>query len=136
MRASGVILLSMMMAGTQGATAAVTVTKSDFGKLPDGKAAEVYTLKDADLEVKITNYGARIVAIDAKDRNGKMADVVLGYNSVEGYVNEAQKDKKTYFGAIVGRYGNRIRDGKFTLDGHQYTVPANNNGNALHGGPH
>ena len=135
MQSTGVILLSMMMmAGTQGAMAAVSVTKSDFGKLKDGQSAELYTLKDADLEVKITNYGARIVAIGCKDQNGKMGDVALGYNSVSGYENEA--DKKTYFGAVVGRYGNRIRNGKFSIDGHQYTVPANNNGNALHGGPH
>jgi aldose 1-epimerase len=126
----------MMMAGTQGATAAVSVTKADFGKLPDGRAAEVYTLKNSDLEVHVSNYGARIVVLKMKDRNGNMGDVVLGYNSVEGYVNEAQKDKKTYFGAVVGRYGNRIRAGKFTLEGHQYQVPTNNNGNALHGGPH
>ena len=126
----------MMMAGTQGAMAAVSVTKADFGKLPDGKTAEVYTLKNSDLEVQITNYGARIVSLMSKDRNGKMADVVLGYKSVDGYINEAQKDKKTYFGAVVGRYGNRIRAGKFMLDGHSYQIPQNNNGNALHGGPH
>jgi aldose 1-epimerase len=126
----------MMMLGAEGAGAAVTVKKADFGKLQDGRAAEVYTLKDADLEVQITNFGARIVSVMTKDRNGKMDDVVLGYNSVGGYINEAQKDKKTYFGAVVGRYGNRIRAGKFTLGGHQYQIPANNNGNALHGGPH
>lgn len=116
------------------AMAATTVSKADFGKLPDGKAAEVYTLKDAELTVRITTYGARIVSIDAKDKDGKSADVVLGYNSVNGYVNEGQA--KTYFGAIVGRYGNRIRGGKFTIDGHTYQVPQNNNGQALHGGPH
>jgi len=136
MRLTGVILLSMMMLGTEGASAAVTVTKADFGKLKGGKAAEVYTLKDADLEVKITNYGARIVSLMAKDRNGKMGNVVLGYSSAAGYENEAIKDKKTYFGAVVGRYGNRIRAGKFTLEGHTYQIPQNNNGNALHGGPH
>ena len=114
--------------------AAVTVTKGDFGKLPDGRTVDVYTLKDADLEVKIATYGARIVALDAKDRDGRMADVALGYPSVAGYV--AEGDKKTYFGAIVGRYGNRIRGGKFVIDGHTYQVPQNNNGNALHGGPH
>src|SRR5438270_8620089 len=136
MRWTGVILLSMMTVGAEGAGAAVTVTKADFGKLKDGKAAEVYTLKDADLEVKITNYGARVVSLMAKDRSGKMGNVVLGYPSVDGYVNEAEKNSKTYFGAIVGRYGNRVRDGKFTLDGHQYQIPTNNNGNALHGGTH
>jgi aldose 1-epimerase len=119
--------------GAQGAMAAVTVTKAGFGKLPDGRAADVYTLKNADLEVGITNYGARIVSLKTKDRDGKVADVVLGYNSVEGYV--AEGNGKTYFGAIVGRYGNRIRGGKFTSTAH-YQIPPNNGGNALHGGPH
>ena len=118
------------------AAAAVTVTKGDFGKLPDGKAVEVYTVKNADIEMKLTNYGARIVSLMTKDKDGKMGDIVLGYNSVDGYVAEAKADKKTYFGAIVGRYGNRIRAGKFSIDGHQYQIPPNNNGNALHGGPH
>jgi aldose 1-epimerase len=129
------MVLSMMTTfGVQGAIAAVTVTKGDFGKLPDGKTAEIYTLKNADLEVRITNYGARIVSLMTKDRDGKMGDVVLGYNSVEGYT--AEGSAKTYFGAIVGRYGNRIRGGKFAIDGHTYQIPQNNNGNALHGGPH
>ncbi len=135
MRFAKVMVLSMMTTlGVQGAVAAVTVAKADFGKLPDGRAAEVYTLKNADLEVGITTYGARIVSLKTKDRDGKVADVVLGYNSVEGYA--AEGTAKTYFGAIVGRYGNRIRAGKFTIDGHTYQVPLNNNGNALHGGPH
>ncbi len=114
--------------------AAVAVTKADFGKLPDGKAVDVYTVKNADLEVRITTYGARIVSLKTKDRDGKVGDVVLGYNSVDGYV--AEGTTKTYFGAIVGRYGNRIRGGKFSVDGKTYQIPPNNNGNALHGGPH
>jgi aldose 1-epimerase len=114
--------------------AAVSVTKDAFGKLPDGQAVDVYTMKNAGLEVRITNYGARVVSLKTKDRDGNVADVVLGYNSVEGYV--AEGTAKTYFGAIVGRYGNRIRGGKFTLDGKTYQIPLNNNGNALHGGPH
>jgi aldose 1-epimerase len=114
--------------------AAVAVTKADFGKLPDGKAVDVYTVKNADLEVRITTYGARIVSLKTKDRDGKVGDVVLGYNSVDGYV--AEGIAKTYFGAIVGRYGNRIRGGKFSVDGKTYQIPPNNNGNALHGGPH
>jgi aldose 1-epimerase len=119
---------------TVAADAATTVTKEAFGKLADGRAAEVYTAKNADLEVRITDYGARIVSLKTKDRDGKVADVVLGYPSVEGYVAEGAT--KTYFGAIVGRYGNRIRGGKFTLEGKTYQIPLNNNGNALHGGPH
>jgi aldose 1-epimerase len=136
MRFARVMVLSMMTTlGVQGALAAVAVTKADFGKLQDGKAAELYTIKNADLEVKITTYGARIVSLMTKDRTGKMGDVVLGYNSVGGYVAEAAANKKTYFGAIVGRYGNRVRDGKFSIDGKGYQIPPNNNGNALHGGP-
>jgi len=123
----------MTTLGAQGAGLATTVTKAAFGKLTDGTAIDVFTLKNADLEVRLTNYGARIVSLDVKDRNGKVADVVLGYNSVEGYV--AEGTAKTYFGAIVGRYGNRIRGGKFTIDGHTYQIPVNNGANALHGGP-
>jgi aldose 1-epimerase len=132
--ARGLVLVMTTILGAQGAMAAVTVTKSDFGKLPDGRAADVYTLKNADLDVGIATYGARIVWLKTRDRDGKVADVVLGYKSVDGYVAEATT--KTYFGAIVGRYGNRIRGGKFSIDGKQYQVPLNNNGNALHGGPH
>ena len=102
--------------------------------MPDGTAVEAYTLKNADLDVKVATYGARIVALDTKDRDGKVADVVLGYGSVAGYTGEGTN--KTYFGSIVGRYGNRIAGGKFTIDGHQYTVPNNDGQNALHGGPH
>jgi len=134
MRWARVILLTMMTTlGAHGAAAAATVTKAGFGKLPDGTAIDIYTLKNAELEVRITNYGACIVSLLAKDRDGKAADVVLGYNSAEGYANETAK---TYFGAIVGRYGNRIRGGKFTIDGHTYQIPVNNGANALHGGPH
>ena len=134
--ARGLVLAMTTMLGAQGAMAAVTVTKADFGKLPDGRTADLYTLKNADLEVGITTYGARIVSLKTRDRDGKVADVVLGYNSVDGYVAEGAANKKTYFGAIVGRYGNRIRAGKFSIDGHAYQIPPNNNGNALHGGPH
>ncbi len=134
MRFVKVILLSMMTTlGAHSAMAAVAVTKADFGKMPDGKAVDVYTLKNADLDVRVTTYGARIVSLMTKDRDGKMGDVVLGYKSVDGYVAEGAT--KTYFGSIVGRYGNRIRSGKFSINGHEYQIPANNNGNALHGGP-
>ncbi|HEV2619412.1 MAG TPA: aldose epimerase family protein [Acidobacteriaceae bacterium] len=136
MRFAGVVMASWMtLVGTQGAMAAVTVTKGDFGKLPDGRAVEVYTAKNAELEVRFTTYGARIVSLMTRDRDGKMADVVLGYNSVDGYLAERKAGSETYFGAIVGRYGNRIRAGKFSIGGAAYQVPPNNNGNALHGGP-
>ncbi len=129
------LLITMMTAlGVDTAVAETAVTKAAFGKLPDGTAIDIYTLKNAELEVRITNYGARIVSLLAKDRDGRLGDVALGYDSVEGYV--AEEVSKTYVGAIVGRYGNRIRGGKFTIDGHTYQIPLNNGANALHGGPH
>ena len=112
---------------------AATVTKASFGKMPDGSPADIFTLKNADLDIGITNFGARVVWIKTKDRDGKVGDVVLGYDSVEGYAGERAK---TYFGAIVGRYGNRVAKGQFTIDGHTYQIPVNNGPNALHGGPH
>ncbi|MGD0796323.1 MAG: aldose epimerase family protein [Acidobacteriaceae bacterium] len=136
MRWAGVMLVSMMSAATAAQTAgvAVTVTKTSFGLAAPGKPAEIYTIKNGDLVVNLTDYGARIVSLKTKDRNGRFADVALGYDSVGGYVAEGAA--KTYFGAIVGRYGNRIRGGKFTLDGKEYQIPLNNGANALHGGPH
>jgi aldose 1-epimerase len=107
-----------------------TVTKSAFGKLPNGQAVDMYTLKSAHVEVKLITFGARITAISAPDRAGKQGNIVLGYDNLEGYL----ADTKTYFGAIVGRYGNRIAKAAFSLDGKQYHLPANNNGNTLHGG--
>ena len=106
------------------------VTKSDYGKLPDGTAVELYTLKSPSVEVGLITYGARIVSIKTADKTGKVADVALGYNSLDGYV----ADNKTYVGAVVGRYGNRIAHGKFTVEGKEYSVPLNNGPNSLHGG--
>jgi len=114
-----------------GSMAQAAVSKADWGKTSDGKPVEIYTLSDADLTVKITTFGARVVSIETPDKSGKKADVVLGYDNVVAY----EADKTTYFGSIVGRYGNRIAKGTFTIDGNTYHVPLNNNGNALHGGP-
>jgi aldose 1-epimerase len=126
-RGLAVMLLSMAMAADAGAA----VTKAAFGKMPDGTAVDLYTLKSDALEVKVMTYGARIVAINTADKNGKVGDVVLGYDKFSDYL----ADKKTYFGAIVGRYGNRIAHGQFKLDGKTYDVPKNDNGiNSLHGG--
>ncbi len=105
------------------------VTEASFGKMPDGTPVDIYTLNDGKIEARITTYGARIVSIDAPDRNGKKADIVLGFDSLEGYLGN-----EPYFGAIVGRYGNRIAKGKFTLDGKTYSLPINDGPNTLHGG--
>lgn len=109
------------------AHAAVTV--APWGNA-DGKAVEIYTLSDAQLTVRITNYGAHIVSVEAPGRDGKRADVVLGFKDLAGYVG----DSSTYMGSVVGRYGNRIAKGEFALDGKTYHIPTNNKGNALHGG--
>jgi aldose 1-epimerase len=107
------------------------VKMSTWGKTADGTAVPIYTLKSGQVEVRVMAYGAKLVSIRTPDRAGKMADIVLGYDSLQDYLN----DSKTYFGAVVGRYGNRIALGKFTLDGKSYQVPVNNGANALHGGP-
>ncbi len=106
------------------------IEKSSFGILPDGQAVDLYTLRnDEGMNVAIMNYGAAIVSWTAPDKNGKYEDITLGCDSVSGYVKGVP-----YFGAVVGRYGNRIANGKFTLDGATYTLATNNNPNHLHGG--
>ncbi len=109
--------------------AQAAVTSAPWGT-SDGKPVELYTLTDSDLTVRITNYGAHIVSIEAPDRTGKRADVILGFKNLAGY----QADSKTYMGSVVGRYGNRIANGTFKLDGATYHIPTNDHGNALHGG--
>jgi len=117
----------MVMAGSM---AYASVNKTGWGKTADGQPVEIFTLSDQDLTVRITTFGARVVSIETPDRNGKTADVVLGYDNVSQY----EADRDTYFGAIVGRYGNRIAKGTFSIDGQTFHVPTNNNGNSLHGG--
>ena len=108
------------------------ITKTDFGSLPDGRATALYTLTNANgLLVKITDFGGIITEIHAPDRDGKLADIVLGYDHAAPYV-----DASPYFGALIGRYANRLREGRFTLDGRAYQLPVNNGKNHLHGGEH
>jgi aldose 1-epimerase len=105
------------------------ITVQEFGKTPAGEAVQIYTLTNSQgMEARITNYGGIVVALKTPDRSGKFADVVLGHDNVEGYA------KSPYFGAIVGRYGNRIANGQFTLQGNTYTLAKNNGPNHLHGG--
>ena len=117
---------------SQSAAATTKVSKASFGNTADGKPVEVYTLQDKILTVKISDFGAHIVSIEAPDRTGKDADVVLGYNDQAGY----NTDASTYMGSVVGRYGNRIAKGKFSIDGKPYQVDVNETkvGNTLHGG--
>ena len=107
------------------------ITKEAFGKMPDGREVSIFTLVNANgLKVKITNFGAKVVSLEAPDRKGKLADVVLGYDKIEQYF---VGDKS--YGSTVGRYANRIAKGRFTIDSVEYKLAINNGPNSLHGGP-
>ena len=107
-----------------------SITKASFGKTAEGAPVDLYTLKNASgMEVAIATFGGRIVSLKAPGRNGQFTDVVLGFDNMEGYLGE-----HPYFGALVGRYGNRIAKGQFKLDGKTYKLAINNGVNALHGG--
>lgn len=124
-----VILLSMSSPGTD--SAATTVQHGTFGHMPDGTSVEIYTLKSAAVVMQVMTYGARVVTVETKDRNGGTANIALGHPNLEDY----RKPREPYFGAVPGRYANRIAHGRFTLDGNTYQIPLNNGPNALHGGP-
>ena len=111
---------------------AMNITKESFGVTPNGEAVTLFTLSPTpEFKVSITNFGGIITAVFTPDRDGTMADIVLGFDDLDSYIG-----KHPYFGAIVGRYGNRIAQGKFTLDGKEYTLAVNNEPNHLHGGVH
>jgi len=126
---AGAVLMTTMAAS--GATAKPGSTKkSSFGKTPDGEAVDLYTLTNKNgVEAEITTYGGSVVSLKVPDRNGKLGDVVLGFDSVEGY-----ETNTSYIGALIGRYGNRIGHALFKLDGKTYTLAKNNGENTLHGG--
>jgi len=123
------LLLMGMGLVVAASSAEASVTSKPWGTI-DGQRVELYTLTGRSMKVDVTNFGARIVSIDAPDRNGKDADVVLGYKDLASY----EADKDTYLGSTPGRYANRIAGGKFQLNGHTYNIPLNNGPNALHGG--
>lgn len=111
--------------------AASKVSQAPFGKLPDGKQVDVFTLTNSGgLVAKIMNYGATLVSLKTPDQNGKQGEVTLGFDTLEGYLGT----KNPFFGCTVGRYGNRIAKGEFTLEGKTYTLAKNNGNNHLHGG--
>ena len=118
------------------AEAKTKVTSQPFGKMPDGTPVDIYTLSDGAFEARIATYGGIVVSLKAPDRNGKTADVVLGFDDLDGYVANFNGTSDAFFGAIIGRYANRIAHGSFTLDGQKYSLPLNNGENSLHGGPH
>lgn len=115
---------------THPTAAASGVTKSSFGRLDDGTPVDLYTIRNrAGIEARVITYGGIIVSLDTPDRNRAFDDIVLGFDSLASYVHDSP-----YFGAIVGRYANRIAKGRFTLDGRTYQLPINNPPNSLHGG--
>jgi aldose 1-epimerase len=106
------------------------IHRETFGVMPDGRKVDVITLTNANgLQVRTIPYGAIIVSIRTPDRTGRFDDIVIGHDTLEGYLT-----KSRFFGAVVGRYGNRIAKGQFTLDGQAYTLAVNNGANHLHGG--
>ena len=109
---------------------AASVTRAPFGATPDRAAVEIFTLTNANgTEVRAISYGAIIVSIRTRDRGGRLGDITLGFDDLEGYLTRSR-----YFGAVVGRYGNRIANGRFTIDGRTYRLATNNGANHLHGG--
>ena len=122
---SAIILVLNLSASGQ-----AKVTKENFGKTSEGQNVDIYTLTNRrGAEVKITNYGGVITSLKVPDRKGKRDDIVLGFDNLDAYLKGSP-----YFGAIIGRYANRIAKGRFTLNGHQYTLAVNNGENHLHGG--
>ena len=129
------LLLSLILTGTamfvsgSGVEKVASVKKENFGKA-DGKSVELYTVTNKHgVEAKITTYGGIVVSLKVPDRNGKLDDVVLGFDNLDDYLKG-----HPYFGAIIGRYGNRIAKGRFTLNGDEYKLAINNGPNHLHGG--
>ena len=104
---------------------------SDFETIVDGKEVSLYTLKNADLTMQVTNFGARVVSLWTPDRDGNYEDIVLGYNNIDKYINNPGE---RFLGAVVGPYANRIAAGTYSIGKETYEFPQNNNGQTLHGG--
>ena len=110
-------------------------TSASFGKTTDGTEVQFFTLTNANgVKASITNFGGILTSLMVPDKDGKLGDVILGFDNVGGYQSPEFLKSGPYFGALIGRYGNRIKDGKFTLDGKAYTLAKNNGANTLHGG--
>ncbi|HET6880483.1 MAG TPA: aldose epimerase family protein [Pirellulales bacterium] len=126
------VLLTLVISGSRSAAAEenMPVEKSTFGKLPDGREVEQYTLSNGGgITAKIITYGAILTSFEMRDRQGKRGEVTLGFDSLEPYLMG-----HPYFGATVGRFANRIAKGRFTIDGAEYQLATNNGPNHLHGG--
>jgi aldose 1-epimerase len=127
-----VFALTLLLATA--AEAKTTVTSQAFGKMHDGTSVEIYTLSDGPVEARITTYGGILVSLKAPDKSGKSGDIVLGFDELDGYVVNNNNKGTAFFGALIGRYANRIAHGTFTLDGKKYDLPKNDGDNTLHSG--
>jgi aldose 1-epimerase len=132
---------SSSTSATADSTQTSTTSSSDmsapasFGKTTDGQEVQLYTLTNAHgLKATISTYGGTVTSLQVPDKAGKLGNIVLGFDNVSGYQSPAFLKSGPYFGALIGRYGNRIKGGKFTLDGKEYTLAKNNGPNSLHGG--
>jgi aldose 1-epimerase len=123
-------ILSLSGAGAGGRMASPRVARAPFGRLPDRTQVDGYTIRNArGTSMHVINYGAIITSLRTRDAQGRFDDIVLGFDDLDGYLKESP-----YFGAIVGRYANRIAKGRFSLGGRTYQLPVNNGPNSLHGG--
>lgn len=129
---SALLFLSFLSACTEKKQQLSLVNETDFKTTVDGKKVDLYTLSnDQGMTLQVTNFGCRVVTLFVPDRDGRMDDIVLGYESIDRYLhNKGER----FLGAAIGRYGNRIAAGKFTLDGKDYQLSTYNNGQCLHGG--
>lgn len=108
----------------------LSIEQEPFGVTKDGTKVDRFLLRNGAMELGVITWGAVVQSLGVPDRDGHVADIVLGYDSLDGYVQDT-----AYFGAVVGRFANRIARGRFNLEGVEYRVPCNDRGNALHGGP-
>lgn len=112
-----------------------SIERSTFGQLPDGRDVDLYRIVNANgIEMRVTNYGGIIVSLRTPDAQGEFDDIVLGFDSLDDYLSGAYHQSNPYFGALIGRYGNRIAVGRFSLNGETYALATNNGANHLHGG--
>ena len=132
MKRNFIALCALLLAACGSQEPKITLFSNEaFQTEADGKPVGIYTLRAGDVTMQVTNYGARVVSLWTPDRAGDYEDIVLGYETIDRYINN---DGERFLGAVVGPYANRIAKGSFTLDGTEYNLPINNNGQTLHGG--